>query len=102
MTSTFTYDLQSIAVLATDPALYWSGINETSPKIFPNALMVDYIGMVAMNEANWEDLSAELCTLALDLDIYTVSENCDISKRRSPLLPSNSKALRLSSDKRPL
>ncbi|KAJ0302609.1 hypothetical protein COL5a_001548 [Colletotrichum fioriniae] len=87
-TSTFSYGLQSIAVLPTNPALYWRGVNEISDKIFPNVILVDYIGMVIMNEPGWDALSAELYTLAIGLNLYTISENCDISKRRSPLLPS--------------
>ncbi|KAK7447955.1 hypothetical protein Landi51_06758 [Colletotrichum acutatum] len=88
LTSTFSYGLQSIAVLPTNPALYWRGVNEISDKIFPNVILVDYIGMVIMNEPGWDSLSAELYTLAIGLNLYTISENCDISKRRSPLLPS--------------
>lgn len=49
--------------------------------------MVDYIGMVLLSEPEWDALSAELYTLAIGLNLYTISENCVISKRRSPLLP---------------
>ncbi|EXF84119.1 hypothetical protein CFIO01_05622 [Colletotrichum fioriniae PJ7] len=87
-TSTYSYGLQSIAVLPTNPALYWRGVNEISDKIFLDVILVDYIGMVIMNEPGWDALSAELYTLAIGLNLYTISENCDISKRRSPLLPS--------------
>lgn len=87
LTSTFTYSLQGIAILPTNPALYWRGVDEISPELFPNVLMVDYIGMVLMNEPQWDALSAELYTLAIGLNLYTISENCDINPRRSPLLP---------------
>ncbi|KAH8766071.1 PLC-like phosphodiesterase [Diaporthe sp. PMI_573] len=93
MTSTFAYGLQEIAILPTNPALYWRGVDEISPKVFPNVLMVDYIGMVLMNEPQWDALSAELYTLAIGINLYTVSENCDINKRRSPLLPPTTKSL---------
>ncbi|KAK1714214.1 hypothetical protein BDP67DRAFT_577364 [Colletotrichum lupini] len=88
LTSTFTYDLQSIAVLPTNPALYWKGVNEISYEYYPNVLLVDYIGMVIKNEPGWDSLSAELYTLAIGLNLYTISENCTISPRRSPLLAS--------------
>ncbi|KZL68950.1 exo-beta- -glucanase [Colletotrichum incanum] len=87
-TSTFVYSIQSIAVLPTNPALYWRGVNGIKLKKFPNVLLVDYIGMVLMNEPQWDSLSAELYTLAIGINLYTISENCDINKRRSPLLPS--------------
>jgi len=90
------YGLQDVALLPTNPALYWLGINEMSPETFPNVLMVDYIGLVVKNEAARDQLSAELYTLAIGLNLYTVSENCTISKRRSPLLPSLNRAMRIS------
>ncbi|TDZ23766.1 hypothetical protein Cob_v003008 [Colletotrichum orbiculare MAFF 240422] len=50
--------------------------------------MVDYIGIVLMNGPQWNSLSAETYTLAVGVNLCTISENCDINKRRSPLLPS--------------
>ncbi|KAK2035410.1 PLC-like phosphodiesterase, partial [Colletotrichum zoysiae] len=88
LTSTFDYSIQVIAVLPTNPALYWKGVNSITSTKFPNVLLVDYIGMVLLNDAQWDSLSAELYTLAIGLNLYTISENCDINKRRSPLLPS--------------
>ncbi|KXH67233.1 hypothetical protein CSAL01_13204 [Colletotrichum salicis] len=87
LTSTFVHSLLSIAVLPTNPALYWRGVNEIKPENFPNVLMVDYTGMVLMNEAGWNALSAELYTLAIGLNLYIVSENCKINPMRNPLLP---------------
>ncbi|KAK1995691.1 PLC-like phosphodiesterase [Colletotrichum falcatum] len=76
LTSTFVYSIQAIAVLPTNPALYWKGVNSINPDEFPNVLLVDYIGMVLLNDARWDLLSAELYTLAIGLNL------------RSPLLPS--------------
>ncbi|KAI6747621.1 hypothetical protein HG530_015729 [Fusarium avenaceum] len=67
MTSTFDYSLQSIAILPTNPALYWAGVNGMTPERYPNVLVVDYIGMVLMNQPGWDDLSAELYTLAIGI-----------------------------------
>ena len=47
--------------------------------------MVDYIGQLLINDQ--EELGAELYTLAIGLNLYMLSENYDISPRRSPLLP---------------
>ena len=90
LTSTFSYSVQAIAVLPTNPTLYWRGVPDMSPTAFPNVIMVDYIGQLLMNEQRWEELGAELYTLAIGLNLYMLSENCDISPRRSPLLPKRS------------
>ncbi|KAF5240008.1 hypothetical protein FAUST_4592 [Fusarium austroamericanum] len=52
--------------------------------------MVDYIGNVlsARTEPEWDTLSAELQVLAIGLNLYMISENCDISSMYPPLLPS--------------
>ncbi|POR39606.1 Uncharacterized protein TPAR_00202 [Tolypocladium paradoxum] len=102
LTSTFSYSLQSIAVLPTNPALYWRGVNDISPEQFPNVIMVDYIGQILMNAAGWSDLGAELYTLAIGLNLYTISENCTISKKRSPLLPSRNRNMRIAQADNPL
>jgi hypothetical protein len=94
-TSTFIYSLQAIAVLPTNPALYWRGVPDMSPTVFPNVIMVDYIGLILMNDGRWEELGAELYTLAIGLNLYMLSENCDISPRRSPLLPKRSSTARV-------
>ncbi|KAH6856631.1 LysM domain-containing protein [Chaetomium sp. MPI-CAGE-AT-0009] len=90
LTSTFSYGLEDIAVLPTNPALYWRGVPDMSPTAFPNVIMVDYIGQILINDASWGELGAELYTLAIGLNLYMLSENCEISPRRSPLLPKRS------------
>ncbi|PKX92852.1 PLC-like phosphodiesterase [Aspergillus novofumigatus IBT 16806] len=77
----------SIAIFPTNPALYWAGVNSMSPENWPNVLMVDYIGVILKDQFNWASLGAELYTLAIGLNLYMISENCGISKHRSPLLP---------------
>ncbi|PNY23807.1 PI-PLC X-box domain-containing protein [Tolypocladium capitatum] len=79
--------LQNIAILPTNPALYWMGVNNMSPDSWPNVLMVDYIGVVVNGQTSWGQLSAEMYTLGIGMNLYMVSENCDISTQRSPLLP---------------
>ncbi|KND86311.1 Killer toxin subunits alpha/beta [Tolypocladium ophioglossoides CBS 100239] len=85
--STGMYGIESMAILPTNPALYWMGVNNMSPETWPNVLMVDYIGVVVTEQTSWNELSAELYTLAIGMNLYMISENCDISSRRSPLLP---------------
>ncbi|PGG96948.1 hypothetical protein AJ79_09390 [Helicocarpus griseus UAMH5409] len=80
--------IENLSVNGANPVLYWKGVNNMSPEKWPNILMVDYIGVVVPGETEWEQLSAELYTLVVGLNLYMISENCrDISKRRSPLLP---------------
>ncbi|KAL4935062.1 hypothetical protein BDV06DRAFT_139020 [Aspergillus oleicola] len=79
--------IQNIAIMPTNPALYWAGVNAMSPTKWPNVLLVDYIGVVITDQHAWNQLSAELYTLAIGLNLYMLSENCDVSSDRSPLLP---------------
>lgn len=80
--------IQNIAIMPTNPALYWAGVNAMSPTKWPNVLLVDYIGVVVTDQYSWNQLSAELYTLAIGLNLYMLSENCDVSDQRSVLLPS--------------
>lgn len=81
------FGIQNIAIMPTNPALYWMGVNNMSPETWPNVLLVDYHGVVITDQSSWNELSAELYTLAIGMNLYMISENCDISTRRSPLLP---------------
>ncbi|KAK2782279.1 hypothetical protein FQN53_000095 [Emmonsiellopsis sp. PD_33] len=85
------------AVVPTNPALYWAGLEHMKPDRWPNVILVDYIGVVVKGEWEWDQLSADLYTFAIGLNLYMVSENCDINKERPPLLepPSSAKASRL-------
>ncbi|KND90635.1 hypothetical protein TOPH_04731 [Tolypocladium ophioglossoides CBS 100239] len=67
-----------------------------SPWEFPNVMQVDYIGVMLLdNQANSltddNSLSLDLATLCYGINLYLLSENCDISPSRSPLLPSQFK-----------
>ncbi|KAL5051346.1 hypothetical protein BDW71DRAFT_52015 [Aspergillus fruticulosus] len=84
--------IQNIAIMPTNPALYWAGVNAMNPTKWPNVLLVDYIGVVITDQFGWNQLSAELYTLAIGLNLYMLGENCDVSEQRSPLLPSVAEA----------
>ncbi|KAL2809417.1 PLC-like phosphodiesterase [Aspergillus granulosus] len=84
--------IQNIAIMPTNPSLYWAGVNAMSPTRWPNVLLVDYIGVVIPDQFSWNQLSAELYTLAIGLNLYMLSENCDVSDQRSPLLPATAAA----------
>lgn len=85
--------LQNFAIQPTNPSLYWAGVNGMDPEHWPNVIMVDYIGVQQYDQWAWDRLSAEMYTLAIGLNLYMVSENCDIHKKRSPLLRARSLSL---------
>ncbi|KAL6875883.1 PLC-like phosphodiesterase [Trichoderma longibrachiatum] len=100
VTTTF-FTIESIGILPTNPALYWMGVNNMSPQSWPTVILVDYIGVVVKGQHSWDQLSAELYTLAIGLNLYMISENCDVSTVASPLLPGGRSAMRLSSMAKP-
>ncbi len=80
------YTLQAFALQPTNPSLYWSGVNGMDPEHWPNVLLVDYVGVQKQNQWSWDQLSAELYTLAVGMNLYMASENCGVATRRAPLL----------------
>ncbi|PTB75304.1 PLC-like phosphodiesterase [Trichoderma longibrachiatum ATCC 18648] len=100
VTTTF-FTIESIGILPTNPALYWMGVNNMSPQSWPTVILVDYIGVVVKGQHSWDQLSAELYTLAIGLNLYMISENCDVSTVASPLLPAGRSAMRLSTMAKP-
>ena len=85
--TTTLYTIEDIAILPTNPALYWMGLNNMSPESWPTVLLLDYIGVVVYGQHSWDQLSAEMYTFVVGMNLYMVSENCDVSAQRSPLLP---------------
>ena len=80
------YTLQAFALQPTNPSLYWSGVNGMDPEHWPNVLLVDYVGVQKQDQWGWDQLSAELYTLAVGMNLYMASENCGVATRRAPLL----------------
>ncbi|KAM7183567.1 PLC-like phosphodiesterase, TIM beta/alpha-barrel-containing domain containing protein [Naviculisporaceae sp. PSN 640] len=81
------YGLSRIAMLPTNPALYWAGVNAMSPEAWPTVIMQDYVGQLLPGQAAFPgQLGAELRALVVGLNVYMVSQNCVVSKRRNPLL----------------
>ncbi|KAK4043853.1 PLC-like phosphodiesterase [Parachaetomium inaequale] len=80
------YTLQNFAIQPTNPSLYWEGVNGMDPEHWPNVLLVDYIGVQQRDQWAWDRLSAEIYTLGVGMNLYMASENCDVNKRRPPLL----------------
>lgn len=91
--TTTALSIQNIGILPTNPALYWMGVNNMSPESWPTAVLVDYIGVVVADQWSWDQLSAEMYTFAIGMNLYMISENCDINQKRSPLLPGASTAV---------
>lgn len=83
--------LENIAVQPTNPALYWMGLNNMSPETYPTVSLVDYIGVVNEGRHDWDSLSAEMYTLAIGMNLYMASQNCAVSKQKSPLAKGKTK-----------
>ncbi|KAK4131592.1 PLC-like phosphodiesterase [Trichocladium antarcticum] len=79
------YSLQSFAIQPTNPSLYWAGVNGMDPEHWPNVVLVDYLGVQQRDQWAWDSLSAEMYTLAVGMNLYMASENCDVNRRRGPL-----------------
>ncbi|KAK3296361.1 PLC-like phosphodiesterase [Chaetomium fimeti] len=92
------YSLQNFAIQPTNPSLYWAGVNGMDPEHWPNVLMVDYIGVQQGDQWAWDQLSAEIYTLAVGMNLYMASENCDVNKRQPPLLGRSEVAVRESQE----
>ncbi|KAH6603954.1 hypothetical protein Trco_007400 [Trichoderma cornu-damae] len=84
--TTTLYSIEGLGILPTNPALYWMGVNNMTPQSWPTVILIDYIGVVVKGQHKWGQLSADLYTLAVGLNLYMVSENCDVSIIAPPLL----------------
>ncbi|OAA55282.1 Pectin lyase fold/virulence factor [Niveomyces insectorum RCEF 264] len=81
------YGLSTIGILLTNPALYWDAFNAMSPETWPSVILEDYIGYQRLHEGSFPDeLGAEIRVLAIGLNLYMVSQNCDVSPGKHPLL----------------
>ncbi|KAL3454951.1 hypothetical protein BJX64DRAFT_295531 [Aspergillus heterothallicus] len=67
---------------------------EMSPSGFPTVMLMDYAGVRLQGEYDEEYWGAELKTLAIGLNLYLVSENCDISTVKNPLAGSTAESTR--------
>lgn len=72
--------------MQVNPLIYSHGVNEMSPTAWPGVLMVDYLGETWYAGHDFADTGAELATLAVGLNQYMLSENCDVSSIYPPLL----------------
>lgn len=99
--TTTLYTIEGIGILPTNPALYWMGVNNMTPQSWPTVILTDYIGVVVKGQHSWDQLSADLYTLAIGLNLYMVSENCDVSPSAPPLLANMNTNLRMASLSKP-
>ncbi|KAG6007043.1 hypothetical protein E4U21_006403 [Claviceps maximensis] len=84
--TTTTLSIENIGILPTNPSLYWMGLNHMSPQSWPSAILIDFLGVVVKGRWRWDQLSAEMYTFAIGMNLYMISENCHVNTRRSPLL----------------
>ncbi|KAF4825555.1 Mutanase [Colletotrichum siamense] len=87
------WGVENLANYLTTPMLYYGGVAEMTPEMFPTVMLMDYIGVRVSGDTTAYNQAAELRTLALGLNLYMVSENCYVSKRRNPLVKKSGKRL---------
>ncbi|KAL4733150.1 hypothetical protein BDV11DRAFT_175970 [Aspergillus similis] len=88
------YISQWVATLSACQILYWYGMMEMSPSGFPTVMLMDYAGVRLQGEYDEEYWGAELKTLAIGLNLYLASKNCDISTVKNPLGGSTAESTR--------
>ncbi|KAK1765411.1 hypothetical protein QBC33DRAFT_560777 [Phialemonium atrogriseum] len=71
----------------TDWAVDNRAKTDPSDKCDPKERKYSSIGVVTNGDHHFDQLSAELYTLAIGLNLFTISENCLINPRRPPLHP---------------
>ncbi|KAL4758193.1 PLC-like phosphodiesterase [Aspergillus foveolatus] len=70
------YGIELTSIFMVNPVLYWYGMMEMSPSGFPTVMLMDYAGVRLQGEYD-EYWGAELKALAIGLNLYLDSENCD-------------------------
>jgi hypothetical protein len=78
--------LQLIANQETNPALYHYGLNRITPEHFPTVILHDAAGLFHISDTSDAGFNPMMQTLAIGLNLYTVSQNCKVSKTKNPLL----------------
>lgn len=86
VTPVFQGGIEAISVRYAYDALFWAGAGNMAPKSFPTVMLLDYFGVMIPGR---HDLTAgdiyEARTLAIGLNLYMVSENCDTGVIKHPL-----------------
>ncbi|KAG2016773.1 hypothetical protein GB937_005974 [Aspergillus fischeri] len=77
--------LQLIANQETNPALYHYGLNAISPDKFPTVILHDAVGLFHVSDLSAESYNPMMQTLAVGLNLYMVSQNCDVNGGQNPL-----------------
>ncbi|KAF4553630.1 putative glycosyl hydrolases family 18 protein 5 [Elsinoe fawcettii] len=80
-------DIFYSAVFGTYDPLFWKGVDGMSPTGFPNVILLNYLGSISNDQGSydWELADHEIRALVMGLNLYMVSENCDISNISNPL-----------------
>ncbi|KAH7017946.1 pectate lyase superfamily protein-domain-containing protein [Microdochium trichocladiopsis] len=91
--------IQGFANQETNPSLYHVGMSGITPQHFPTVIQVDALGLFHTSDLSEGGYNPMLQTLCIGLNLYMVSENCALSKKRNPL-PSFGRSPRRGNGKR--
>lgn len=78
--------IQKIAVLESNPSLYHYGLNFITPMRFPTVILHDSVGLSKIDKITEKYYDATMQTLVIGLNLYMVSQNCDVSPAKNPLV----------------
>lgn len=78
--------LQLIANQETNPALFHYRFKKISPEHFPAIILHDAAGLLHVSDLDEANYSPMMQTLAIGLNLYMVSGNCDVTKSKNLLL----------------
>jgi hypothetical protein len=81
---TLSVGLERLAVDIVNPVFYSKFVNTMSPNSWPTVIWQDYYGIVKKGRTDWYELGSQLRTFCIGLNLYLVSENCNIDGKRHP------------------
>lgn len=90
--------LEELALRFMYDSVFWAGVNSMTPTGFPNVILMDYLGVAHVGRRAWADAEHELRALAMGLNLYMVSQNCNISVVKNPLALPKVNALEVASE----
>lgn len=83
--SVFGYGLEVYAVYIMNPILYSFGFRAMSPQSYPSVILHDYVGVILKGQRGWSVAGSEIRILAMGINLYMASNNCNVNKRKHPL-----------------
>lgn len=78
--------LQTVAVLESNPTLYYYGLNYMAPTVFPTVILHDAVGVFRPDQITEKYYDTTMQVFVRALNLYMVSQNCNVSHAKNPLV----------------